>query len=70
MAMVNAQLEFIYVNVGTNGRVSDGGVFENTSFRQKLYNNQLSLPEVGKYNLNCVFVGDDAFPLQMSSSSV
>ena len=32
MAVVNANYEFISADVGTNGRVSDGGVFSNSSF--------------------------------------
>ena len=32
MAVVNTNYKFIMVDVGTNGRVSDGGVFSNTEF--------------------------------------
>lgn len=32
MAVVNANYEFIMIDVGANGRVSDGGVFLNTKF--------------------------------------
>lgn len=36
MAIVNANYEFIMVDVGANGRVSDGGVFSNTKFYELL----------------------------------
>lgn len=39
MAVVNANYEFIMVDVGTNGLVSDGGVLQNTTFGKKLKNN-------------------------------
>ncbi|XP_069616711.1 uncharacterized protein [Ranitomeya imitator] len=65
MALVNANYEFVDVDVGMNGRVSDGGVFEHTSFGESLRNNQLQLPqnEDTKANLNFVFIADEAFPL-------
>ncbi|CAH1957903.1 unnamed protein product [Acanthoscelides obtectus] len=65
MALVNADYEFIYVNVGCNGRVSDGGVLEYTKFYDKLIEKKLNLPsnDVTKHNLNFVFVADDAFAL-------
>lgn len=44
MAVVNANYEFIMVDVGTNGRVSDGGVLQNTAFGQQLKNNALKYP--------------------------
>lgn len=39
MAVVNANYEFIMVDVRTNGLVSDGGVLQNTTFGKKLKNN-------------------------------
>ncbi|XP_077146295.1 uncharacterized protein LOC143807995 isoform X1 [Ranitomeya variabilis] len=65
MALVNANYEFVDVDVGMNGRVSDGGVLEHTSFGEGLRNNQLQLPqnEDTKGNLNFVFIADEAFPL-------
>lgn len=36
MAVVNANYEFIFVDVGKNGRNSDGGVIELTEFHRKL----------------------------------
>jgi hypothetical protein len=70
LALVNANYEFIMVHVGTNGRVSDGGVIENTEFHRKLISNQLHLPPesplshgVDTTPLPYVFVADDAFAL-------
>lgn len=60
---------FSYVDVGCQGRISDGGVFRNTSLCTKLNKNELNLPideplpsktEMMPY----VFVGDDAFALE------
>ena len=68
MTVVNANYEFIMVDVGANGRVSDGGVFANTKFCKHLKENTLHIPEPTSL-LGChdimpyVFVGDDAFPL-------
>ena len=43
MAIVDANYCFIYVKVGCQGRISDGGVFRNTEFYRKLENNDLYL---------------------------
>lgn len=69
MAIANANYEFIYCHMGTNGRVSDGGVIENTTFFQKLINGQLNIPKsetVGNSTkeLPYVFLGDEAFGLR------
>ncbi|XP_077137483.1 uncharacterized protein LOC143802895 isoform X2 [Ranitomeya variabilis] len=65
MALVNANYEFINVDVGMNGRVSDGGVLEHTLFGERLNNCDLHLPPNSETrgNLNFVFIGDEAFPL-------
>lgn len=44
MAIADASYEFILCNVGTNGRVSDGGVIDNTQFYKKLVDKELNLP--------------------------
>lgn len=44
LALVNANYEFLMTYVGTNGRVSDGGVIEKTKFYKKLLNNELHFP--------------------------
>jgi hypothetical protein len=36
-----ANYEFILVDFGTNGRISDGGVIENTDFHDKFKNKSL-----------------------------
>lgn len=68
MAVVNAKYEFIYIDVGCQGRISDGGVFKNTSFYKKMENGSLNLPQhkplPGRSQpVPYVLVADDAFPL-------
>lgn len=79
MALVDAYYRFIYVDIGCQGRLSDGGVWRNTSFYEKLARNELSLPADAKLSsddlhdslledttdleLPYVFVADDAFAL-------
>ena len=41
MALVNANYELIFVDVGKNGRISDGGVIESTKFYHKLIHGEL-----------------------------
>lgn len=69
MAIANANCEFLYCDVGTNGRISDGGVISNTKFYEKLVNNELRIPEprcIPNSNrvLGHVFVGDEAFAMR------
>lgn len=65
MAIVNADYEFVYIDVGKQGRLSDGGVIEATSFHNALTTGSLSLPtnDDTDENFNFVFVGDEAFAL-------
>lgn len=61
MGIANSNYEFTYCDVGTNGRISDGGVIGNTKFMKSLVANKLNLPapEVvvpGEPPLNYVFV--------------
>lgn len=69
MAIVDAEYNFLYVDVGCNGRVSDGGVFGNCSFQRALQCNELNLPqpkplEGRQENVPFVLVADDAFRMQ------
>nr|CAI5826511.1 unnamed protein product [Callosobruchus analis] len=67
MALVDANYMFTYVDVGCQGRTSDGGVFRNTVLGRKLLENVLMLPEdepLPNYTQTTfpyVFVADDAF---------
>ena len=56
MATVDHDYCFRYVNVGGNGRNSDGGIFRKCPLYEKLENSVL--PDGG------FLVGDDAFPLK------
>ena len=64
MAIANANYEFIMCDVGTNGRVSDGGVIRNTRFYEKLLAGTLKIPNVPDGSLPYVFVADEAFALR------
>ena len=46
VALVDSNQKFIYVDIGSNGRVSDGGVFNNTILYRYLEdrNNPLNIP--------------------------
>ena len=65
LAIVSANYEFLYVDVGMNGRHSDGGVMAHTEFNQRLTNGTLHLPPAqdNVEGLNFVFVADEAFAL-------
>lgn len=65
MAVVNANYEFIYVDVGKNGRSFDGGSLKDTIFHKNVLQKTLHLPsrEATKHGLNFVFIGDEAFAL-------
>nr|CAI5847706.1 unnamed protein product [Callosobruchus analis] len=65
MGIANSNYEFIMFDVGTNGRVSDGGVINNTCFYKALVEGQLKIPAVNEHNnLPYVFIGDEAFALR------
>ncbi|PIO28599.1 hypothetical protein AB205_0075300 [Aquarana catesbeiana] len=65
LAVLSANYEFLYVNVGMNGRHSDGGVMIRTEFYDRLQKGTLHLPNAQDNieGLNFVFVADEAFSL-------
>lgn len=68
LAIVDANYRFIWVDIGCQGRISDGGVFSNTSFYKKVQNGNLNLPEDEalpgrQLAVPFVLVADDAFAL-------
>ncbi|VDI07439.1 Hypothetical predicted protein [Mytilus galloprovincialis] len=69
MALVDANYRFTYVDVGSNGRVSDGGVFRQCTLQESIENELINfrgpkeLPGRDK-KVPFVVVGDEAFPLK------
>nr|CAI5842559.1 unnamed protein product [Callosobruchus analis] len=67
-ALVDADYNFLYANVGCQGRISDGGVFKNTSLWKKIEDGSLTsikprpLPGRQK-DIPYLILGDDAFAL-------
>ena len=67
LALVDADYNFTYIDVGCNGRISDGGVYRNSSLSRAINEDTLGIPPptmVGEYPLPFVIVADDAFPLK------
>ena len=68
MAIAGPEYECFYANVGSNGRVSDSGIWNKTSLLQGIQDESVKLPndeklpnrEITPY----VFLGDDAFTLK------
>ncbi|XP_055534604.1 putative nuclease HARBI1 [Wyeomyia smithii] len=68
MTIADAQYRFTYIDVCANGRISDGGVFNRTSFFTALTTDKLSLPTpkplLGRDEpIPYFLVGDNAFAL-------
>ena len=71
LALVNANYEFLFADVGSNGRSSDGGVWRDSKLKKMIDENALGIPapEVIPGSHHClpyVIVGDDAFPLSQN----
>lgn len=68
-ALVDANYNFIYVDIGCQGRISDGGVFKNTTLYNKLENRTLTIPDPKvlqiPYSIEIPYMilGDKAFAL-------
>ncbi len=69
MTLVDSSHRFLYVNVGCNGRISDGGVFGGCSLQNAIENRTVNIPapaplpgsdQLAPY---CI-VADEAFPLK------
>ena len=65
LALVDADCKFLYVDVGCNDRISDGGIFRNSSLSNALSLNALNIPLSDCESLPYVVVADDAFPLKI-----
>jgi len=69
MAIAGPDFECLYADIGTNGRVSDGGVWNKCSLSQAIEGGTISLPPPkclphGVQKLPHIFVADDAFALK------
>lgn len=69
MAAVDANYKFIYMSVGTQGRVSDAGLFANSDLRKALDKGLLNVPPPEELPgsdavMPYMFVGDEAYPLR------
>lgn len=69
LALVDANYSFIYINVGTNGRVSNGGVYDDCDFSIALNQTTLNIPDDKPLPgmlipVPHVILADAAFPLQ------
>lgn len=69
LAMCDANYCFTYANIGAQGRISDGGVFNSCSLSEKLDRNTLHLPPPeslsrGRKPTPYVIVADSAFALK------
>lgn len=68
LALVDAQYNFLYINVGVNGRMSDGGILRDSDLSQAIDKNALNFPEdrnlpSREKKIPFVIVADSAFPL-------
>ncbi|XP_050517397.1 uncharacterized protein LOC126892027 [Diabrotica virgifera virgifera] len=69
MALCDADYCVTYSNIGSQGRISDGGVFNNCSLYEALENKTLNLPTdeplpMRENPVPYVIIGDNAFPLK------
>ena len=69
LAVVDANYKFLYVDIGCNGRVSDGGVFRESTLCHALSHNTLNIPPPEPLQgctlpVPYMLVADEAFPLK------
>ena len=69
MALVDADYKFIFVDIGCNGRVSDGGIFRESTLSAALESNALDFPPPEPLPgctlpIPYMVVADAAFPLK------
>ena len=48
LALVDADYKFIFIDIGWNGRISDGGIDRNATLFSALENNSLNIPKERK----------------------
>lgn len=70
LALGDSNYCFMFADVGSQGRISDGGVFYQSNFCQKLSSNSMDLPPPiplpnSDFDISYVFIGDGAFALSI-----
>lgn len=67
MGVVNGNYEFVYANVGAEGKTADGGCWRQCDFARALQQERLNLPADVHLDTNttvpCHLVADNAFPM-------
>ena len=67
---MDANCNFVYVDIGAQGRISDGGVYSNCSLAKSLETGAIEFPPAKQLRIDCgipvpfFIVADDAFPLK------
>lgn len=69
LAMCDSNYSFTYVDVGAQGRASDGGIFAASSLQQAIHTNSMNFPQQrcppnSEAPLPYVILADEAFPLR------
>lgn len=69
MAVVDANYKFLYASAGTQGRVSDAGVFAHSDLRVAMDTGTLNFPPADtlpgtNVTMPYMLIGDDAYPLR------
>lgn len=71
MALCHANYKFTLVDIGAEGRHSDGGILKNSKIGKLISTNNIHFPPPsalidGDEPINYYIVGDEAFPLSTS----
>ena len=69
LAIIGPDYECIFADVGSNGRMNDSGVWNNSDMRKRIEEKKMKIPKDAPLQEGCVnvpytFVGDDAFALK------
>lgn len=63
---MNANYEFIYVDIGAEGKNADGGCWNHCNLYKAINDGAVEFPpdvELDNFSIPCHFVADDAFPM-------
>lgn len=63
LAACDSRYCFRIVDIGAQGRLSDGGIWHSSEMGKKIKNGEMNIPPEDHRSLPCVFVADEAFQL-------